>query len=621
MKELSPVIGVDKDNCVNCHACIDACPVKHCNDGSGDTVKLNHNTCIGCGECLKACTHDARYVIDDIEHFLDDVKHGERIVAIAAPSVASSFPNKYLNLNGWLKSIGVDAVFDVSFGAELTVKSYLEHVKANNPKMVIAQPCPALVTYIEMYRPELLPYLAPADSPMLHTIKMIKRFYPDYSRHKVLVLSPCVAKKREFDETGYGDYNVTYHNLNKYFDHNNIRLDQFPKVDYDNPDAERAVLFSSPGGLLRTAEREYPGISEVSRKIEGPELIYKYFNGLPSAVNSGRNPLLVDCLNCEMGCNGGTGTDCKEMHVDEIESLVEERSKQVRGRYGKKGLINPKNSVKELRKYIDDHWEKGLYDRNYVDLSSNVSIKMPTQSDIQKIYSEDLQKESEKEVYNCGACGYGSCEGMAVAIYNGRNKAENCLHYNEKVISKDREKIARANEKNSKLASEIGETIGKANEMLVKKATDLLNMAQTQEAEFENLVKETSETSKVAEKFVPIVETINDITDQTSLLALNAAIEAARAGDVGRGFAVVADEVKKLSSRSMAETEKIKPYSEEIQAAFNMINEKVSGTSKKYADTAHLIEEVTAITEEISAQTKKLCTEADCNRPDTSEEN
>lgn len=424
LKELPISVGVDSEKCVNCHNCISACPVKFCNDGSGDFVSVNPYMCIGCGNCIKYCSHGARYWNDDFDSLVEDLASGQKVVAIVAPSVTANFPSTWLNLNSWLRSIGIEAVFDVSFGAELTVKSYIEYLNTEKKnKTVIAQPCPAIVTYIEMYIPELLEYLAPIDSPMLHTMKMIKKYYPQYAEHKIAALSPCLAKKREFHETGLGDYNVGFISIRNFIEKNNINLAGFPKEQYVNPPAERAVGFSSPGGLLKTAERWVPGISEVSRKIEGVKNIYPYLNRLNHSIKKGTAPVLVDCLNCDNGCNSGPLTITGQDPLDDVELAVSTRAHQAIASYAptEETVLNQE----KLHKIISQYWNNELYKRDYSDISINNRIIIPSEDELKKVYKM-MRKNCDNDFHNCCACGYNSCANMAIAIYNGLNRPENC---------------------------------------------------------------------------------------------------------------------------------------------------------------------------------------------------
>ena len=637
VRKLVKIIEVDKEKCISCHACITACPVKFCNDASENYLKVNPDLCIGCSNCIKACTHEARTGIDDFDEFIKEVSN-HNMVAIVAPAAASNFPDNFLNLNGWLKSIGIQAIFDVSFGAELTIKSYLEYIKDQKPKAVISQPCPAIVSYIEIYRPELIQYLAPADSPMLHTIKMIKKFYPQYKNHKIVVISPCYAKKREFIETGFGDYNVTYISLDNYFKKKSIDLKKFAKLDFDNSPAERGVLFSTPGGLLRTAEREVPEIGKMTRKIEGVEHIYHYLSSLKTMIDKSMNPLLIDCLNCSMGCNGGPGTLNKDKNPDEIEYLIEQRNIEMQKKYGTHNASSFKKTfaLKKLKKVIDRYWEKGIYSRKYENISDNYNLNIPNDNELKNIY-KSMQKYTDADIYNCTSCGYGTCKDMAIAIHNSLNMPENCHHYLITISNEMLDKINSLIQSQYSAVGKVNSSIGKISKIIEIQDTRICsqssNVIESSAAieemiatihsisknlencsiQFECLGKTITTGNKNTEQLKLIINTLSlqsdsvveannivkHIAAQINFLAMNAAIEASHAGEWGKGFTVVADEVRKLAELSKNQSklilENIQKLKELISSAVNVSTE----TSKSFEAIIKDMKTVSLLEEEI----------------------
>jgi len=595
------LIKVNKENCVNCHRCIAVCPIKFCNNGSGDIVIVNNKDCIYCGRCVEACEHNARYFVDDFEEFLS--KPHDNLAFIVAPSAVVSWGPDFKKIIYYLKNnLKAKKVYDVSFGAELTVLKYEEFIEKNKPKCVIAQPCPAIVKYIEMYMPELIEYLAPVDSPAMATaryLREVKGFAGE-----IAFLSPCIAKAFEFKDPNthnYINYNITYKSLRDYIERRGINLKELPDGRFDEFEAERAVNFSRPGGLRDTVLRDI-NIPFAIRKIEGEIVYEEYFKELSNNIKENKPfPLIVDILNCEKGCSFGPGT-LKQFTQDEADAFINERIKEQQKKFGT--LKNWKKKFKKLK----DELKNNKFERKYTKKKKEIDTSIYKDEELQKVYIE-MKKFEEKDFKNCRACGYHSCEEMAKAILAGLNKKDNCHFYLIKELNEKNENLIT-------LAQRVHKSITEVNEKLdgIKIIFAEINNSFSITHDALLHVNNSNEgLVNLSKNFTPIVEAITEISDQTHLLSLNAAIEAARAGAAGKGFAIVAHEVDKLSSQTAEEVEKITPMVKELIEKINQINKRgetvlmdLESVKNSYEEFFNTMQNITMLMQDLMDESNNL---------------
>jgi Na+-translocating ferredoxin:NAD+ oxidoreductase RNF subunit RnfB len=635
MDKLQNVIYLDEEKCQGCNKCIRNCPVIGANIaymvGDESKVKVNEEKCIRCGKCIEVCDHNARSYMDSTERFFRDLGAGKSISIIAAPSAAVNF-KEYKRLFGYLKSLGVNVIYDVSFGADITAWAYLKAIRERKLDTVISQPCPVIVNYIEKYQPELADYLAPIQSPAVCTAIYLKKYMK--INDSIAFLSPCIGKIDEIADPntgGYIEYNVTYKKLKEYLEEKNVNLSSYNECGFEDIGCTLGFLFSRPGGLKENVLQKMKGA--WVRKIEGEHSTYDYLREYSSRISQKKPvPLLVDILNCSNGCNLGTAT-CRDAAIDDIDSIFNSIKKEKLKEKGK-GLVRKKMD------WLYSHFDKNLniddFSRKYHTDSRIADIKEPSEKEYNDIF-QSLHKHADAEKkQNCSACGYDICRDMAKALYNGLNVLQNCIEYNRHEVAIEKEEILNKNKEINLLdeLNRLSEEKIKKSEHLKKQAAEIINAineissgSESSTNEIENISREMADVLNTADILKTSVGKMRDkldtfskasvkiveIANETNILSLNANIEAARAGEAGRGFSVVAEEVRNLASRSkevagstvtdesemLSSIKKILDISDDLERKADIVTRSIEHITAS-------IQEVTAMSQEISAAATSL---------------
>ncbi|NMA25994.1 MAG: 4Fe-4S binding protein, partial [Clostridiales bacterium] len=213
-------------NCQDCYRCVRVCPVKAISVRDGQAC-IEDDLCIKCGTCVRECPQHAKTIRSSLHAVKELFASGRPAAASVAPSFAAVFDGwRATRLPSALRRLGFSYVSETAEGALLVTEETMKRLSEGS----ICTACPAVVNYIEKYRPEYVDMLVPVVSPMVAHGRLLKKRLG--GECAVVFIGPCAAKKLEAqrpENAGAVDAVLTFTELLGWLDEEGVDLAACPE--------------------------------------------------------------------------------------------------------------------------------------------------------------------------------------------------------------------------------------------------------------------------------------------------------------------------------------------------------------------------------------------------------
>lgn len=398
----------DDSRCILCKRCVRVCKADQnvgaiceinrgfdTRIGSAFDLPMNKSTCVGCGQCVMVCPTGAlreNLSIETANKLLNDKSVIKVVASAPAVRVALTKELKVENaeaiLPSLLKALGFDKVYDISFGADLTVmeesKEFMARLKSKKNLPLFTSCCPAWINYQKEFYDELKNNVSSCKSPLLMLGNVVKTYMAEKeninaSQIKMIGIMPCTAKKGEIkNEDNDVDLVLTVRELLYLIKKKKIDINKLKPTPFDNLLGESSgagVIFGTTGGVMEASLRT---VADKLSNKELKEIEYKPVRGLVGvktasveiagkainvAVVSGLKyvrPLIdkihkkqihlhfVEVMACEGGCINGGGMPYSTTRESDVEQRMRDLYKLDTARQIRKAHDNP-----EIKKFYD----------------------------------------------------------------------------------------------------------------------------------------------------------------------------------------------------------------------------------------------------------------------------
>ena len=401
LDEVAPGLVRNTGKCILCGRCIETCKqlqgigiLGFENRGFKTIVSPAQNRsfadspCMQCGQCVLVCPTGALMEHSEIDKVDQAFKDGKFVVCQVAPAVRAAIAEEFgekIGTNGTGKMIaalhrlGFNRVFDVNFGADLTImeegNELIHRIKNGGVLPQITSCSPGWINYMEYYYSDIIPHVSTCKSP--HTMQgaITKSYFAethniDPKDIYVVSIMPCTAKKyeksrKEMEVNGVRDVDavLTTREIARMIKRVGINWSKLPEDEQFDQDllgqySGAGVIFGVTGGVMEAALRtaynvltgkEYgpivfnnvrglAGVREASVDVDGTILKVAIASGMANAkilldeVRNGTSPYaFIEIMGCPGGCiNGGGQPYVKPMFLPNEDDDILETYKQKR---------------------------------------------------------------------------------------------------------------------------------------------------------------------------------------------------------------------------------------------------------------------------------------------------
>ena len=403
------VIDFRDASCRHCYKCVRHCEVKAISVVN-EQAHIMKDHCINCGHCLEVCPQNAKTFASDMERVKGYLRQGMKTVISIAPSYLGVLeydrPGQVVDA---LKRLGFYEVRETAEGAALVTREYARLLEEGKMENIITTCCPSVNDLIEIYYPQLVPYLAPVVSPMIAHGRLLKKEYGQDT--KVVFLGPCIAKKKESQDPRHDnciDAVLNFGEIQSWLKDEDICIENCEDDPFEriNPKVNR--LYPVTNGVINSVMAT-EGRVDSYRKF--------YVHGTKSCIDlcesMSRGEIkgcFIEINNCAGGCIQGPTVEDDTISRFKVKMDMEDAVKK-----------DPVDSKTVAQMLVDVDMEK-----NFVDRSAREP--MPTEEQIRAILKETGKNRPEDEL-NCGACGYPTCREKAIAVFQKKAELNMCIPF------------------------------------------------------------------------------------------------------------------------------------------------------------------------------------------------